>query len=269
MSGSFFGYHPRVLAGNHKSLLHQWMNLNHRIKADNPKVDDRIVGCVIATHFPAPPPAGWNIPATAAEAPCITARAVLYKQANGMDRVLGKQQTGRQDWKVSIEADADVDNIGVYDPGNGAIYSWDDVPDALLDAVSLNPAGNGLLIGRVGGRQLAFAYGGKKGQVHFRGVGMTTTPAEKTARILSIRAEGGEFFRIAAEGAEEDLLIGRRCFWDNRQYSGHIAALKKEGFFVHPQLGMRMSATEEDPAVKIYLSDNQVVLKRFSSLYVE
>lgn len=266
-SGAFLGYHPAVLDANHQSLLHQWMNLRHLVKIDNPKQRDRIVGCIIATYFPPTPPTGWEIPATADAAPFITARAVLFKQADGMDTVLGQQQTSRQSWKVSIEVDASLDNIGVYQPSTRNIWSFEEVPDALLNAVSIDPNTGALLIGKVNGEQLAFAYGLQKGQVHFRGVGMTTNPAEKTAKIISINAEGGEqFFRIAAEGAEEELLVGRKCTWASGLYSGTIQEVKKEGKMQHVGCGWAVNCSESDPGVKIYLPRGEVVVLNFSKL---
>lgn len=269
MSGAYIGYHPAVLAANHDGLTHQWMNLRHQTKANDVegKARDRIVGCIIATHFPAAPGMGWKIPEKPAEAPFITARAVLFKLAEGMNRVIGDHQTSRQDWNVSIEVDATIENLGIYLPSTREIWSLNDVPEDLLDAVSVNKKSKSLVIGQARGQQLAFAYGHTKGKLHFRGVGMTPNPAERTAKITSIQAEdGGELFSIAAERIDQELLTGTRCSWDHETRSGIVKEVATSGKLTHPGQGWSIEATEENPALKIYMPDGVLVLKRFSEV---
>lgn len=267
-SGGYLGYHPQVLANSYGSLNHQWMNLRHSAKslaAPDENVRDRMVGCVIATYFPNPPMQGWKIPETAEAAPFITARAVLWKLAEGMDRVLGQHMASRQDWSVSIEVSADWDNIGIFDPDTRAIYPLVDAPDELLSAVTVDKTSQRLLIGKkANGRQLAFAYGNTAGAVDFRGVGMTPNPAERTAKIISMNAEAGNIFTMAAEGVDDKILTGVTCCWPQIggvRYSGKIQEVKREGSMRHPRYGYDMLCTAERPGVKIYTPDGQVVLK--------
>lgn len=268
MGGAYLGYHPAVLAGNHEGLRHQWMNLRHETKANDPegKRRDRIVGCIVATHFPQRPHTGWQIPEKPEDAPCIKACAVLFKLAEGMNRVIGDHQTSRQPWSVSIEVDATMDNIGIYLPSTREIWPLATVPDDLLDAVSVDPKSRNLVVGKARGEQLAFAYGNTGGKLHYRGVGMTPRPAERSARITSIRAEdGGELFAIAAEQVEEQIIVGAFCTW-GRQYRGTISEIKKDGKMCHPHAGWHIEASESDPALKIYLPDGTLVMKRFSEI---
>lgn len=266
-TGGFLGYHPAVLEANHRSLLHQWMNLRHKTKANDVagKERDRIVGCIVSTWFPPAPPLGWKIPETKEQAPCIKACAVLFKLAEGMNRVLGDHQTSRQPWSVSIEVDATIDQLGLYLPSTREIWPLSLAPDDLLEAVSVDRRSGNLVVGQARGEQLAFAYGNTSGQIFFRGVGMTPNPAEKTARITSIMAEdGSRLYGIAAEGIEEALLIEKQCRWG--AYAGRIREVKKEGTLIHPTQGWHLAASEEDPALKIYLADGTLVMKRFSEI---
>lgn len=269
MSGAYLGYHPAVLAANHDGLVHQWMNLRHQTKANDAegKARDRIVGCIIATYFPQAPAMGWKIPEKPADAPFITARAVLFKLAEGMNRVIGDHQTSRQDWSVSIEVDATWENIGIYLPSTREIWSLNDVPDDLLEALTVDKKSKSLVIGKARGQQLAFAYGNTNGQLHFRGVGMTPNPAERTARITSIKAEdGGELFSIAAEKVSQEVLTGTRCTWAGDRYFGMVGEVVTSGKLIHPGQGWGIEASEEDPALKIYMPDGVAVLKRFSEV---
>lgn len=269
MSGAYVGYHPGVLAKNYRGLVHQWMNLRHMTKANDPegKQRDRIVGCIIAASFPPTPPQGWKIPATAAEAPCVTVRAVLFKLAEGMNHIIGAHQTSRQKWSVSIEVDATLDNVGIYLPSTREIWSLAEVPEDLLEAVTVDKKSKNLVVGKARGEQLAFAYGIINGKLHFRGVGMTPNPAERTAKITSIMAEdGAEMFSIAAEKIEEQLLVGKTCTWDGGRFKGTIQEIKSSGKMQHPQHAWQLEASEENPAVKIYLPNGQVVMKRFEAI---
>lgn len=267
MHGAYLGYHPAVLAANHGSLRHQWMNLRHLTAANagDGKTRDRIVGCIVATHFPAPPPLGWKIPEKPEDAPCIKGCAVLFKLAEGMNRVIGDHQTSRQPWSVSIEVDATLDNVGIYQPSTREIWPLATAPDDLLEAVTVDPKSRNLVIGRARGEQLAFAYGHTNGKLHYRGVGMTPRPAEKTAKITSITAEdGSELFAIAAEEVNREVIVGATCTWQH--YRGTIHEIKSEGKMAHPTGGWSLEASESDPALKIYLSDGTLVMKRFSEI---
>ena len=104
--------HPGVIAASAVTFERQMVNLGHLVKSyDRERIArDRIIGHVAAVEFPPPPqkfpssgaPA-WALPAPGAEVPRIRGVGALFKSAEGVDRLLGGSQTGRQSWTVSME----------------------------------------------------------------------------------------------------------------------------------------------------------------------
>lgn len=217
VTGNYLGFTPRVLEKNHQSLIHQQINLDHRMKAYSPDAipRDRIVGCCVATSFPRPPAGrmSWDsIPETIDEAPEITGLAALFKLAEGVNRFLGDHLSGKKRKAVSIEVTADLEHMHIYVPGSREIFSLFEAPDEMLEAVE--PTDRGLILGRAvgSGEQLAWAYGGKDGVVEFRGTGIVDVPADRTARIQWVNAsrEGVELCAMPAARVPE-LLVGRQA----------------------------------------------------------
>lgn len=214
-TGNYLGFTPRVLERNHSSLLHQQINLDHRMKAYAPDSipRDRIVGCCVATSFPKPPMGKrqWEgLSETVEESPEITGMAVIFRLAEGVNRFLGDHLSGKRRRAVSIEVSAELEQLGIFVPSTREVFSLFDAPEELLQAIE--PGDNGLILGKAStGEQLAWAYGGNDGVVEFRGTGIVEYPADRTARIQSVMAslDTSELCSLPADQVPE-LLIGRR-----------------------------------------------------------
>jgi len=115
MKGNYLAYHPAVIDRSHRGLLHQQLNLEHRIKRYNPEQisRDRIVGAIVAVKFPPQPPMGWKIGDDAQHAPAIRAVATIFKKAEGVPRVIGEHQGSKEKWNNSIEVLYKTDDLGV------------------------------------------------------------------------------------------------------------------------------------------------------------
>lgn len=272
--GFFVGYTPQTLAMSHQSLLHQQVNLNHILKAyeseDGKKGDkDRIVGCVVATYFPKPPMDGWKIGDDPGAAPAIRGMAVIFKLADGVNRVMGDHQTSRKKQSLSIEAITSLDNIGIYLPGRGADKI---VPitaiaehDPILESLELNP----MKLGKVNGEQGVFVFGMGR-PIELRGVGITPRPAEETAKIVSFDAkkqeiDGGTMFALAASQVDQELQ-GRAIKFKSTGRKGVVTKVFTEGKAKLPGYSWGIAATAQDPVLDIELPDKRHVLRTVSSL---
>jgi hypothetical protein len=272
--GFYSTYLPKIAAASHSSLLHQQMNLNHLLKEyskDDKEISrDRIVGCVVATWFPDEPVGGWKIGDDAEQAPAIRARAVIFKLADGVNRIIGDHQASRNTQSVSIESITSIDNLGVYLPSRGvdkmaALVDLDKDPE-LMSALSLDP----LSLGKVNGEQAVFVFGIKE-PVQFRGVGITPRPAEREAKIISFEAQkprtsdGGTLIAMAADLIDQEIL-GRKVIFRSTGRTGIIDQVWNEGEARLPDMAWRMKATAAEPVVKIKLPDGRPVLRRMSEL---
>ncbi|GEM_PF-1612160 len=261
--GSYIGMLPDTLSASHASLLHQQVNIRHLLKAYNPEqiARDRIIGCVVATWFPKAPLGGWQMPASAEQAPAIKACAVVFKLAEGVPGLLGKHVTSREKQSVSIENITTLNNIGLW------LASKPDVivplldPGDYADAVSIKD--NKVSVGKVNGEQAVMVYGLNGRPTSLRGVGVTPRPAERVAKITSVNAEenvteldGGSLHAMAAEthagtleGTEVRFRTGRRGII-REVFTDGIARLG----------GLRVSASAENPALRIEMPDRRSVL---------
>ena len=271
--GFYVGYTPVGLEGSHASLFHQQVNLGHILKAyeledgvKNPK-DDRIVGCTVATRFPKAPPGGWKIGDDPATAPCIRACAVIFKLANGVNRLMGDHQTSRQKQSVSIEAITSYDNLGIYFPSRGPdqiIPLMELEEEAIIEALTLNP----LSLAPVNGEQGVFVYGINR-PFDLRGVGITPRPAEAEAKIISFAAEtkevnGGTLVAMAASQVDQNLMGARIKFATGR--TGEVKKVTTEGKARLTGCKWGIEASEADPMLEIILPDKRKVLRTLSSL---
>lgn len=264
-SGNTMGFAPRVLERSHASLVHQQINLDHRLKAYDgmgSKVPrDRIVGCCVATNFPKAPATGgfnqeWNgIPGTVDEAPEITAMAVLFKIAEGVNHFLGDQLSSKRPRSVSVEFNCGLENMGIYVPSTREIFSLMEAPEELLGAITENKDFGGLSLGDApNGERLAWAYGGTDGEVEFRGTGIVQHPADRTARIQSVVAhsKAGDLCSLPAEHLGE-LLVGKRAKLV-KAVSGavtEILSIHTEGRHGPPGGEWRLEASETDPVAEL------------------
>lgn len=206
MGGSYFGFHPQVLANSFGNLLHKQVNLNHALKSYG-ATRDRIVGCTVAVSFPAPPDGeAWSLDMQAAEAPCLHVVAVLFKTSEGMPKMLGEHTSARRKWSTSIETEATMANTGVFRRSTGELYGPQNLPPEFAAAISREDGQ--VKLGQIDGEQLAWALGVEDGVVDFAGVAMTPTPAEKTAKITDLKArEEDPIIRVAATAQEPTLPV--------------------------------------------------------------
>jgi len=282
--GFYTTYLPKIAAASHGSLVHQQMNLNHLLKeysTDDKAISrDRIVGCVVATYFPPEPTGGWKIGDDPEKAPSIRARAVIFKLADGVNRMIGDHQASRNTQSVSIESITPMDNLGIYLPSRGPdrITSLMDVEsDAeLMGALGVNP----LKLGKVNGEQAVFVFG-ISDPVDLRGVGITPRPAEREAKIISFKAErtqtadGGTLIAMAASQVDQELM-GRKVTFRSTGRSGVIDKVWNDGVARLQDMSWGIKATQDEPVVRVRLrqgyggqvplSNARFVLRRFNDL---
>jgi hypothetical protein len=275
--GFFCAYTPQTLAASHASLLHQQINLNHLLKAysgdagSGEIAKDRIVGCVVATYFPDAPEGGWPVDMSGDPnaAPSIRALAVIFKLADGVNRVVGDHQTSRKKQSVSIEAITSYDNLGVLLPSRGVegIQPLLSISDqSILDALSIDP----LKLGKVNGEQAVFVYGIGK-PVEFRGVGITPRPAEAEAKIISFNAnkepkkiDGGTLVSMAANMVDQEMIGRTIRFGTGRM--GTIRKVTTEGKARLSGCTWGIAASAEDPVLEIELPRKDRVIRRMSEV---
>jgi len=256
MKGNYLAYHPAVIDRSHRGLLHQQLNLEHRIKRYNPEQvsRDRIVGAIVAVKFPPQPPMGWKIGDDAQHAPAIRAVATIFKKAEGVPRVIGEHQGSKEKWNNSIEVLYKTDDLGVYIPSRREVIApLSNLDEAgMKDVVYRDKKTNQLMIGKHQGEQLALAPGGIDGAIGYDGVGMTKTPAEREAEIeqvLASRAEvQGELCSIPPEMHMAAMIRWVRfATAAGRRATARVREVQISGTV---KLGsVRMEATPEDPVL--------------------
>jgi len=270
MKGNHLAYHPAVIERSVHGLIHQQMNLEHRIKRyhpDNKAIRDRIVGAVVGVHFPKRPITGWQIPEDPEAAPYITAVAAIFKQAEGVPRVIGEHQSSSKTWNNSIEILYPLDEMGLFIPSTREVIpTLAELPPAMKNAITRDPKTNHLLAGKYRGEQMALAPGGINGTIDYQGVGMTKFPAEKTAGIDQILASGKEVGTEmeSAETEEGNMLVAVQAeahsmmmfvkgvsFLDaqGRRVWARVKEITQEGIVKLD--GCEMQATPENPVLLV------------------
>lgn len=198
--------HPATVARSYSTLLHQPVNRDHQMRVHDPAsiVRDRIVGAVVAVEFPPGPPTGWRLASGELESPGIRAAVSLFKQAEWVDRFLGRQQSGRVPFTVSMEVVYFNDESGFMvqaTPGT-LTAGWDYIPfpEAPADLLATRDfkrsrmtarGPHGGYAGQWQGKEVYWLMGGVGGAVHYNGVGIVEAGAEPTARIGRVLASGG------------------------------------------------------------------------------
>ena len=265
ISGAVFGIHPAVIARSFNTILHKQMNLGHQLKSLGAK-RDRIVGCVLQCAFPEEPEGGWQVPATVDDAPHITAYATIFKQAEGVSDMLGKHLGGKVKMAVSMEFTYYHDEVGIYDPANGMTYDRADIPKNLQGFLAEDAKGRLLIRKNSRNPALVLALGGLTGRIWFSGVGYTDRPAESTAGIDSIAAAQHREGMMVCQVAEMPAFApGMQVVWEGGLYGrGKVAAVHLGG--THILHGKMLTASSEDPVLKIALPDGVSILRRASSV---
>lgn len=269
-SGNYTGYHPKVIANSYGSFLHQQVNIGHLVKSYAPKQisQDRIVGCIVGVQFPAN---NWDkIPDTKQAAPCVTFTAAIFKQAQGVSKILGNHLTSREVQAVSIEVVFSIAEAGIYIPSEKRLVAVADADEELWAAVTRDK--NGVIkFGKYKGEQIVVCPGGINGRYAAQGVGLTPTPAERIAEIVDVKASRMELadgmLALCAEHASM-AMFQKGVKW--RTPSGVTVAKVLE---VHTsgevKVGLdRRTATPENPLLVTETQGRMKVLRSLQSVVV-
>lgn len=268
---NYCGFFGDTLEASHGSLVHQQLNLRHLLKCygseASPIHHDRIVGCIVATHMPRRPHNGWKVPGNTAGATChIKCLAVVFKMASGVSKMVGDHLSEREPQSVSIEVRTQFQNLGLYIPSRDQSMPFHEPTEEVYRAMKMVKGSNVPLVGKVKteahpeGEQVivTYGYGGKP--VHFCGVGVTPTPAERTARIVRLNAEEGETISIAAESVMQ-TLVGRKVTFSTGR-TGIIRQVHTSRCSTGP---ISRTGSPEDPVLEIRIQGERV-LRHFSEL---
>lgn len=207
------GIHPQVVANSYRSLLWKVFNLGHIIRSYDPEehARDRILGSIIGVEFPSLPVGSnrWKVQASRAEAPGIRAVAVMHKQAEGVDKILGQHQSGRRKWTVSRENDYYLEDSGFLiksletpwvkeTPEDLARmgYSYCACVDAPEELLSCYDPKLGKVKRTFNGATVVLLLGGLNGTVQFKGTGLTPLGKEAEAEVNQMMASGASLVEV-------------------------------------------------------------------------
>jgi hypothetical protein len=194
--------HPQVIGNSFDSFRRQMVNIGHLVKSYNKDTiaRDRIIGHICAVDFPKPPITAsgtYSLPKPGTPAPRVRGVGAMFKVAEGVDRIIGTEQTSRRKWTVSMEVKY------VFDQG-GFLITTDDVKAVPGAITTPELAAHGVvycayttaskelrscldakkqLVKPFNGMPCVYLHGGLNGYVHFAGLGIVTTGAEPPARI--------------------------------------------------------------------------------------
>lgn len=254
-NGNIIAFWPDVIANSHGGLVHQQFNIGHKIAAyaaDDKKAnaEDRIVGCVIATHVEQKPMEGWYSPTNLqGKGNHIRALVVVWKLAKGVNKIIGDHLASRVEQSVSIETIVSKERLGIMRPSTGEGFAFLDMPEDW--ALTVKAAKPGFLpkVGMIDGEQLVLTYGIPGGTVEFRGLAMTPNPAEATAKVVSIAASkvDDETFAIAAESVN-DQLVGKKV----KFHTGRIGEVVKVSTSGAGLMGV--NASQDDPLLTVKIT---------------
>ncbi len=205
--------HPAVIAKSYKSLFHQKLDKEHQIASYFPEGDvrDHIIGFVAAVDFPKEPPGGWTI-SDPGQSPAISGVAAVFKEAQGMAKVLGEHVTGKHKYTVSMEVFYPlVPGDDAANPNSAAGFALNlnggqpkfnfTPPDMLRAGYEYVPAAKApeelvatfsrkknRVMAQYRGRRVCVLMGGLDNPVHYAGVGLVRYGAEPPAKILRLAA---------------------------------------------------------------------------------
>jgi hypothetical protein len=214
------GLHPQVIALSYPTIEDQYLNYEHRMEANmGPKVDDRIIGHVVAASFPQMPACGkWSI-TSEDKTPFVSGVASFYKKAQGLKRVLGEHITGRHTWSVSMEVDWIMETSGfavervtgefkATTPADFTAQGWEYVPhdQAPPELRAVFSDKKNRVVAQYKGRRVVVLMGGLENPVHFAGLALVRYGAEPPARINRLIAAHPTHPLIAATVEAQELL---------------------------------------------------------------
>jgi len=221
--------HPNVVARSHASLKHQPVNYEHHVVAyDKDRYQsDKFYGTVLDVDFPRTPHNGWRVSQDKSAAPGIKGIASFAKLARGMDTIIGKHQTGRHTYSVSMEVEyfykdcAFAVALGSAKPAHdtpddmvGAgweLIPWMEADDDLLATFSMKKK---RIVSDWKGRNVVQMMGGLDGTVHYAGLGIVQYGAEREAEILQMAASGSDDVVAEVMKPLRTLTAGLKRFSD-------------------------------------------------------
>ncbi len=270
------GLHPQVVANSYRSLEGKVFDLAHFIKSYDPKnvKRDVVLGTIMAVELvggnPRPsegalgvsggapdtarearalPESGWKVQPDRATAMGIRAVAVMHKQLDRVPEILETWNTGKINWKVSMEQDYPFDReSGIAFTSGWAIRKseirnpkseglpgelerfWESTPADMrelgicyvpcLDAPAelnrlLDPT-TGAVKGNYKGLKCTILFGGLDGEVIFKGTGLCPMGAEPEAAVAQMLASEKEPNLGLAETTDDgttDLVRPFKGLW--------------------------------------------------------
>lgn len=217
---------PETVRRSFSSVLHQPVNREHRMRIHDPekKAPDEVIGCIVSAECGIH--SGAALPDSVESSPGIRAVAAIFKQANGVDKIIGQHQSGRHRMTVSMEViyspaesgfimrgeDPGEDELQwtpepwrrqglMYVPAEHADSDLVDTRDwARLRMRDMKAGGKGYF-GRLRRgkkeREVYFMMGGLVGAVHYSGLAIVKAGAEPTAQITQMLAHVPEEESVA------------------------------------------------------------------------
>ncbi len=220
--------HPGTIANSWRSMTHQMLNRAHMVKAydtskeKNEIARDYILGAIAAVEYPEAPMGGWRLGKE--NPPAIRVGAAIWKNAEGVPKILGEHLSGRHKWTVSMEVNYSILQSGFVvknrpeAPKKAATLLNEFTPDEFtnlgLGYVAMEQAPEDLLDtydfdrkrmkpkATWQGMPVTLLKGGINGQVHYQGVGLVRYGAEREAFIQQVLAEDPE----ALEGLTDESM---------------------------------------------------------------
>lgn len=233
--------HPLTVARNYRSMRNKVFNEAHRMKAYDTSKEkneiprDRILGCVVGVELNNAPH-NATLPETTDKAPHIRAVAAIFKNAEGVPRIMGEHLSGRHVWTVSQESDYNFLESGFVLAGDAkkksvrdmlekttppefrarnlwyipVLESWDD----LINTYSFEKR---RVVADFEGMSVVVMKAGIGGPLHYGGVGMVKFGAERTAEIEKVLASDPDALEHLMEGDYAGLLEVLKNFQKNSE----------------------------------------------------
>jgi hypothetical protein len=240
-------FHPSTVRNSFLSMLNQQFNYGHLLsnyykKEDKDQREDRILGAIIGVSYPREPAGGWRL-TSVENSPGMRCVATVAKQAKGMDRIIGKHATGRENWTVSLEVEYHLVDSGVVMIPNeerrmGALggrgretaitdeemsvlakHTPDDYKKAGLfylpmietteEIIKCFSPEQGKFTKPWKGHNLVCMIGGLDGTVAFHGTGLVNFGAEPAATLHTLLASDNDSAALSAELSKLSAALDR------------------------------------------------------------
>jgi hypothetical protein len=190
---------PGVVAAHFRTMQDQQVNFGHLLRVHYPELEaDHMIGHIAAVEFPEEPAGGWVIPEKPEDAPAIRAVVCVSKLITGVTKML--TEIGHKPWSVSMEVEYyDHETAWMWRGSEGTVRSpdvisfaggWKGIPAGKVfqDLAACYDPKTGTVNKKWNGMTVVRVLGGFSGSLHFMGLGMVTSPAEKAAGIRTVLA---------------------------------------------------------------------------------